>query len=81
MKMNKEFINQCLHVYVSFMTTGFILCKTEITDLKILLIGFFLGLLVEIYQYYFQDNKKLKIKDRILDVSFYVVGSFLLWVI
>ena len=77
----KEIINQFLHTYVAFMTTGTFLLKTHITDYRLLLVGFILGLAVEIYQYFFQDDRELKLYDRILDVSFYIIGSFLMWVL
>jgi len=43
------------------------------------LIGFFCGLGLEVYQYYFNDNNQLFICDRIMDISFWTLGGMFLY--
>jgi len=43
------------------------------------LIGFFCGVILEVYQYFFKDNYDLRICDRIMDISFWTLGGMFLY--
>jgi len=82
-----ELYNQFLHIQTGTFFTYWVLIAhkrlldKEIFDIRLLLVGFTIGLLVEIYQYFFQDKRELHLSDRTRDIVFYIIGSALIWLI
>lgn len=73
--MPDEIKNQCAHCIFGLMiSTG--ICFFAPLWTSFIAAGV-LGLSIEIWQYFFNDNKILKIKDRAVDFSFYIVGALL----
>ena len=76
-----EWKNQFKHFTVGLIATGVAKFVFGIVDWRLLLIGVSIGILVELYQFFFRDNKILHPLDRIRDVCFYDIGSLLIWMV
>jgi len=70
-----NFSNCLAHMFVGQYIT--IIIFLQIHSIYSLLSGLFIGIIVEIYQYYFLDNKDLKIEDRLADISQWTIGGLL----
>ena len=87
MKWSKhEWFNQLKHfiaglwaTWIVFMVHSFM--GIIITDYRLLLVGLLVGSIVEIYQFFYQDNRQFHIADRIRDISFYIIGSAVIWLV
>jgi len=76
-----EWVNQLKHFFVGLIATYGVKVVFNIVDWRLLLVGLSIGLGVEVYQYFFRDNKILHPLDRIRDVTFYEIGSLVIWII
>jgi len=77
----KELFNQFLHLETGFFLTYWVKYAFNILDYRLLFVGLTVGLLVEVYQYFYQDNRELHLPDRIRDDFFYIIGSGLIWLV
>jgi VanZ family protein len=71
----KQIKNCLLHITLGLLLIFIIFTLTQ--SIYTLFMGLILGLIVEIYQYYFLDNKELKIEDRLADISQWLIGGLL----
>jgi uncharacterized membrane protein (UPF0136 family) len=73
-----NFSNCLAHMFVGQYIT--IIIFLQIHSIYSLLSGLIAGIIFEIYQYYFRDNKELKIEDRLADISQWMIGSLFAYI-
>ena len=74
-KIINEMKNQCVHLLCGMMLTWAVNLHVHFSIA--VFTGFIAGFIVETLQYFFADDRKLKLPDRILDESFWTASSFL----
>lgn len=78
--MINEAKNQAVHYLVGahMAVAGFFLGVSAWQIIGIVLLT---ALTIETLQFFFADNRKLKLEDRIMDVCLYVIGARLMWML
>ena len=74
-----QFSNMFAHMWAGQWAT-LIACKAT-GSYYALFTGLAVGILMEIYQYFFMDNKELKLEDRVADSSQWGIGGASVWLI
>jgi len=74
-KIINEIKNQHVHLFLGLMSAYFV--NLWLPIYIAVFTGIIVGLLVEILQYFFADNRELKLADRILDLSFWFASGFI----
>ena len=72
----KEAFNQCVHLFIGFLLGC---CMTEYTKNLFSIMAFVLccAVIIEVFQYFFNDKRQLFLEDRLFDISSYLLGSVL----
>jgi len=76
----KHFIAGLFSAYIVMVGHKYIL-NIEIFDYRLLLVGLLVGSIVEIYQFFYRDNREFHVADRLRDISFYIIGSSIIWLV
>lgn len=74
-KIINEAKNQCVHMLVGIQATWAVNLHVHFSIASFT--GIIIGIIVEVFQYFFVDNRELKLADRILDLSFWFASSFI----
>ena len=70
-----EIKNQHVHLFWGIMSTWFVNLFLHFGFA--VFTGLLVGFIVEVLQYFFADNRELKLHDSILDLSFWTASSFI----
>jgi hypothetical protein len=78
--MDKEFKNNMVHIVIGIgvswsSTLIYFLLSTSFLPALGIFLSAGIGLTIEVCQYFYNDNKELKIIDRLLDWAGYIVGG------
>jgi hypothetical protein len=71
-----EIKNQHVHLFWGLMAEKFVQCY----DVKFYMAGLVVGIFVELYQVIFK-KEKLFMLDRLVDITFWWIGSLLIFII
>ena len=70
-----DFKNWLVHLLIGFVIS--IVLSSWLVWWLLMIVVFIVSLCIELYQYFFMDNKELKLLDRILDICSYQLGVIL----